>query len=478
MTRLDGQPILTAAQMRAAEQRVIDGGISVQELMERAGAGVAEAVRRFGAGAPVLVLCGPGNNGGDGYVAARVLHEQGVDVRVAALCDPKSDAAIEARRRWGAPVEALGDAAQAPVVVDALFGTGLTRALDDESAYGLGRLIDGARLSIAVDLPSHVATDDGRLFNADKIGPVDLTLALGALKPSHLLMPAGEYCGQVHVLDIGLDRLWSDDDPDRAIVNARPQFLLPDADSHKYSRGLVAVIAGAMPGAARLAAAAAAHAGAGYVLLLGDAATDAPPHAIVRKAWSRDALARAIDGKNNAVVVVGPGLGRDAEARVRLDAAVELGERLVIDGDALHLLEERHFDRFKALTDEFFQVVLTPHAGEFRALFGDLPGSKIDAARVAAKRCGATVVYKGPDTIIAPPDSDVLVAPHASKWLSTAGSGDVLAGAVAAAIANFPVGDEGAAGVWMHSEAARRLGGSFIADDLVKMLSKVRVDCE
>lgn len=478
MTRLDGLPILTAAQMRAAEQRVIDAGVSVQELMERAGAGVAEAVRRFGAGVPALILCGPGNNGGDGYVAARVLREQGVAVRVAALCDPRSKAAIEARRRWDGSVEDLGAASPAPVMVDALFGTGLSRGLDEAVAEQLGWLMKGARFTVAVDLPSHVATDDGRVFNGDRIGAVDLTLALGALKPAHLLMPARDYCGQVRVLDIGLGLPWGDGDLTRASVNARPQFLLPDADSHKYTRGLVVVVAGAMPGAARLAAEAAAHAGAGYVLLLGDEGGEGVPHAIVRKPWSRDTLAQAIEGKVNATIVIGPGLGRDDEARARLAAVIELGERLVVDGDALHLLEERHFERFCALTDAFYKVVLTPHAGEFRALFGDLPGSKIDVARAAAERCGATVVYKGSDTIIAPRNDDVLVAPRAIKWLSTAGSGDVLAGAVAAAIANIPVGDEGAAGVWMHSEAARRLGGSFIADDLVKMLSKVRADCE
>lgn len=477
MTRLDGLPILTAAQMRAAEQRVVDAGVSVQELMEQAGAGVAEAVRRFGAGAPVLILCGPGNNGGDGYVAARVLREQGVAVRVAALSEPRSDAAIEARRRWNGPVEAMSEAGPATVVVDALFGTGLARALDQGVAERLDWLMKGAHLTLAVDLPSYVATDDGRVFH-EELGAVDITLALGALKPSHLLMPARDLCGQVRVIDIGLGFPWAEDDLDRAFVNARPHFQLPDAESHKYSRGLVVVIAGAMPGAARLAAEAAAHGGAGYVLLLGDEDGEGLPHAIVRKPWSRDALEQALAGKNNAVVVVGPGLGRDAQARERLEVAIELGERLVVDGDALHLLEERHFERFRALTDEFFQAVLTPHAGEFRALFGEGAGSKIDLTRAAAVRAGATVVYKGPDTVIAPAGGDVIVAPRASRWLSTAGSGDVLAGAIAAAIANFPVGDEGAAGVWMHSEAARRLGGAFIADDLVKMLSKVRVDCE
>ena len=468
MTPIDGRPILTAAQIRAAEARAIADGATVESLMERAGAGVAEAVHRLSAGSPVLILCGPGNNGGDGYVAARVLRANGVDVRVGALGEPKTAAAMAARSAWGGVVDALADAAPAPVLVDALFGTGLSRAPDAVIAKKLGALIEAAQLSIAVDLPSHVDTDTGALFAADFIGPVDVTLALGATKPAHVLMPAAHYCGAVRCVDLGLHI-----EHRVTRVGERPAFLLPTVADHKYSRGLVVVIGGDMPGAARLAAEAAASGGAGYVMLLGDADAGAIPHAIVRRPWSRAALAKAIEGKRNTVVVIGPGLGRDGEARERLSAAIDLGRQLVIDGDALHLLDAAAFALFKQF-DVGNEIVLTPHDGEFRALFGDWRGSKIDAARRAADRANATVVYKGPDTIVATRKGDVIVGAAASRWLSTAGTGDVLAGAVAAAIVNIAVGDPAEAAVWMHAEAARRLGGAFIADDLARELSAVR----
>ncbi|MBN8807488.1 MAG: NAD(P)H-hydrate epimerase [Sphingomonas sp.] len=467
MIPIDGQPILTAAQVRAAEARAIAAGTSVETLMERAGTGVAEAVRRLAAGSAVQILCGPGNNGGDGYVAARVLRANGVEVRVAATGEPKSAAASAACAAWDGPVAALADAEPAPVMVDALFGTGLSRAPDAATAAALGTAIAAARLSIAVDLPSRVDTDTGAVFAEEQIGAVDVTLALGAVKPSHLLMPAAPYGGEVRVIDLGLTL----DDP-IAHVMARPGFLRPQVDDHKYSRGLVVVIGGGMPGAARLAAAAAAHGGAGYVTLLGDDDADAVPHAIVGRPWSSHALRDVIHGKRNNVVVVGPGLGRDETARERLAAAIASGERLVVDGDALHLLDDTAFAAFAARDDD--DVVLTPHAGEFQALFGDWRGSKIDAALAAAKRAGATVVFKGPDTVVATRHGEAFVSADRRRWLSTAGTGDVLAGTVAAAMVSIAIGDPAAAAVWMHAEAARRLGGAFLADDLARELSPVR----
>ena len=471
MTPLEGQPILTAAAMRAAEDRAIAAGSSVSALMERAGAGVAAAVARLAGGARVLILCGPGNNGGDGYVAARILRDNGAAVRVAALGEPGSDAARAARAGWAGAVEAFdGNIAGEPVLLDALFGTGLSRGLEDAAASALGRAIDAARLSIAVDLPSHVDTDTGQVFGGERIAPVDVTLALGAAKPSHVLMPAARFCGAVRVVDIGLDIVAADA---IATANAQPAFVHPRWDDHKYSRGFVAVVEGAMPGAARMAAEAAARAGAGYVMLFGDDAGDGRPHAIVRRRWSNDALAAALDAKKNAVVLIGPGLGRDAQAGERLSAAIATGNRMVIDGDALHLLDDDALRGFRARSDDA-AIVLTPHAGEFAALFGDWRGSKIDATRRAAERAGATVVFKGPDTVIATRDGAATVAEGGSRWLSTAGTGDVLAGAIAAALVNGATGDPAAAGVWMHGEAARRLGGAFIADDLVHALTAVR----
>jgi hydroxyethylthiazole kinase-like uncharacterized protein yjeF len=467
MKPIDGQPILTAAEMRAVEERAIAAGSSVSELMERAGAGVAEAVRRLSAGAPVLVLCGPGNNGGDGYVAARVLKANGVDVRVAALGEPKTEAARQARCGWSGPVEALSDCEPAPVVVDALFGTGLSRGLAPDVHHRLADLITAARLSLAVDLPSGTASDNGGSPGARDRIAFDLTLALGALKPVHVLQPAAKYCGTVRLIDIGLGL------PDlpapeigRDWAMARPRVAAPDSLDHKYSRGLVVVIGGEMPGAAALAAAAAMHAGAGYAVLFEERPSASAPHALVRRDWSVESFTRVLEGKreDRTTIVVGPGLGRGAAASAKLEAAIGAGHRLVIDGDA--------FARIKARPARS-PVVLTPHAGEFKALFGDWSGSKIDAARDAAARSGATLVFKGADTVVAHPDGRTTVALNANPWLSTAGTGDVLAGTIATMLA-ADTADPAEAGVWMHSEAANRLGAAFIADDLARELAAVR----
>uniref|UniRef100_UPI000A644F5F NAD(P)H-hydrate epimerase n=1 Tax=unclassified Sphingomonas TaxID=196159 RepID=UPI000A644F5F len=259
----EGAPILTAAAMRAAEERAIADGLSVADLMERAGAGIAEWVHRLAAGSEVLILCGPGNNGGDGYVAARVLASRGVPVRVAALGEPKTEAAAGARAAWGGVVEALTDATEpAPVLVDALFGTGLTRTLDSEVTGMLPALFDRARLSVAVDLPSGAESDAGGDFGA-ALPRFDVTLALGALKPAHVLQPVAALCGVVRLVEIGLGAIEAD-----VRTLRQPSLRVPGADAHKYSRGMVAVVSGPMHGASELAARAAYRAGAGYVLLL------------------------------------------------------------------------------------------------------------------------------------------------------------------------------------------------------------------
>ena len=450
MSALEGLPILTAAEMRAAEAAAIAAGIDVDTLMERAGAGVARWTARLAAGAPVLVLCGPGNNGGDGYVAARLLREGGADVRVAATAEARTAGARRAAALWNDPVEALAGAKGAPVVVDALFGTGMTRAFDAPIAR---KLIAEARLAIAVDLPSGLDTDSGQPLGA--VARCDVTLALGALKPAHLLQPGADRCGTVRLVDIGVPTA-SD-----AQVLARPNLPTPGPASHKYNRGMVAVVGGAMPGAALLAAEAALHAGAGYVTLAGRK-TAGGPHALVRRRLDADALADARIG----CVVIGPGLGRDDEGRRRLDIALVSGRPLVIDGDALHLID------VPAIPDG---SILTPHAGEFDALFGPYEGSKLDRTRAAARASGAVVVHKGPDTVIAAPDGRAVIAPPTISWLSAAGTGDVLAGAIAAQrAAGLDPFAAAQAGVWLHASAAERLGRAFVADDLANALSAVR----
>lgn len=451
MIRLDGSPILTAAQMRAAEEAHGD----LATLMERAGRAVAVEVRRLAAGAPVLILCGPGNNGGDGYVAARALADAGHPVRVAASRPPSTDPACAARDLWSDPVEALESAEPAAVLVDALFGTGLSRSLAEETMTSWYRLAAAAALRLSIDLPSGLDADTGAVFSTPPVA--DVTLALAAAKPAHLLQPAARWCGAVRLVDLGI-AVGSD-----THVLARPNFRDPGPDSHKFTRGMVAVVGGAMAGAGELAALAAMRAGAGYVLHLGGGTGS--PHALVRKPWSADAFADSRIG----AVVIGPGLGRDDRARAMLEATLATDRPLVVDGDALHLLD---LDRLAARSAP---SILTPHAGEFAALFGAGQGSKIERTRAAAARADAVVVHKGPDTVVAAPDGRAVIAGDASDWLSTAGSGDVLAGASGAMFASL--GDPFAAAqaaVWLHREAASVCGRSFIADDLAAALSRVR----
>jgi len=252
---MNGRPILTAEAMRTAEQAAIDGGTSVEQLMERAGAALAEAAYRFAGPMDVLILCGPGNNGGDGYVAARCLAARGVKVRIAVLAEPKSDPAKWARGQWTGEVEALtAETKAAPLVIDALFGTGLTRGLDEEVSQLLSELIHEASLSVACDLPSGIETDSGVLLNP--LHDYDMTVAFGALKPAHLLHPAMHKCGRLVLADIGIDASveWHE--------IALPELPVLNPGGHKYDRGLVHALAGTMPGAIALSAKAAARAGA------------------------------------------------------------------------------------------------------------------------------------------------------------------------------------------------------------------------
>lgn len=447
---MTGAPILTAAQMRAAEQAAFDAGVDEYGLMETAGAAAAEIIWRAGHRRDTLILCGPGNNGGDGFVIARILRDRGVAVRVATLGESRTPSAQRARTLWGGPVEEMMTAPPATQLVDALFGTGLTRGLDEAVAARLVGLADAATFSHAIDLPSGVGTDNGALLS--RVPRFGTCIALGALKPAHLLHPAADRFARLALADIGIDA------PSSVHHLASPRIGAPSAEAHKYSRGLVAIIQGVMPGASALAAAAAAHSGAGMVRLYGEDAPLVPPHAIVRQAGGG-----LEDGRIRALLV-GSGLGRDDRALAKLDGAIAAGQPLVLDADALVLLAD-DVDRIPT------GAILTPHEGEFQHLFGDLPGSKIDRALAAARLSGAIIVYKGADSVIAAPDGRAAVASGASTWLSTAGTGDVLAGLAAGRLA--VTGDPFRAAceaVWLHGEAARRSGPAFVADDLLAAL--------
>ncbi len=461
---MTGRVILTAGEMRAAEEAAIAAGTAVETLMERAGIAAAEAIRRYAGPIPALVLCGPGNNGGDGYVIARELAAQGVEVRVAATGAPGTPAAKAARDSWGGPVETVADAAPAPLLVDALFGTGLTRPLDDRVSGRLSELAAGARIAAAIDLPSGVATDDGALLSP--VPDFDLTITFQTLKPAHLLQPAARHMGRIVVADIGIAAAGGLETVER------PRLAPPGPDSHKYDRGFVLTFGGDLRGASALSAVAALRAGAGAVRLASDKPLGAVPFGIMQVG---EDMVDLLADKRLGAVVFGPGIIPGGESDDRLDQCLDSGLPLVLDAGAITLMAERGPEMLRVLERT---AILTPHAGEFKRLFGESEGSKIERTRAAAARSGAIVVFKGADTVIAAPDGRVALAGDASSWLATAGSGDVLAGAIGAMRARGLDAYEAAiAGVWLHGRAAQRAGPNLIADDLLEGLRGALVEC-
>jgi hydroxyethylthiazole kinase-like uncharacterized protein yjeF len=440
--------------MRSAEQAAIDSGTSVEQLMERAGAALAEAAYRFAGPLQTLILCGPGNNGGDGYVAARYLAGRGVAVRVAALAEPKSDAAKQARKRWQGEVEQLSaETPPCPLVIDALFGTGLSRGLDEAAAGFLARLCSEGVVKVSCDVPSGVETDSGSLLG--DVPDFDLTVTFGALKPAHRMHPAMHSCGRVVLGDIGIaaDSNWHE--------IAAPELPALKPDGHKYDRGLVHMLAGKMPGAIALAAKAAARAGAGYVRVSTSRSIDGIPSAIVQTDTA------TMDDERIGCLLAGPGMGDIPQV---LALALTSKAPKVLDADAIAFLDDP--ERLKGRDS-----IITPHEGEFRKLFGDLPGTKPERALEAARRSDAVVVYKGPDTLVATPEGQLGFAPPAPAWLATAGTGDVLAGMIAAFRARGLDRFEAAcAGVWLHGRAAEKAGPQMIADDLANAIPAAIAD--
>ena len=459
------EQVVTAAQMRSAEAALIAAGDSVESLMDRAGRGAAEWVWRIASGRPVTVLCGPGNNGGDGYVIAETLRARGLAVVVVAACEPGTDAARHAAALYRGPVLGPASAPAGDVLVDCLFGTGLARPLSDEHASLLARLAALHRLCIAVDLPSGVHSDNGMTLNGG-LPACHLTIALGAWKPAHFLMPACAAMGTLRLVGIGVAAV-----PGAAQVVGRPDLTAPAADAHKYKRGMLGVIAGDMPGATLLAACAAQGAGAGYVRLLGEVQSTAPD--LVN---DRRNLSEALDDSRYAALLIGPGLGRHAASRERLVVALAADVPGVLDADALVLLGPGHLGERQA------PLIATPHEGELVALeraFGcDGSGSKAERALALAQANGMIIVAKGPDSVIATPDGRLAYAPRASSWLSVAGTGDVLAGTIASRLASgrdaFAAACEG---IWLHGEAARQLRGPFTASALAACMASAYAAC-
>lgn len=462
---MSADQVLAVAEMRAAEQALFDAGISVSDLMEIAAGGAAEWVRRMAAGRAVTVLCGPGNNGGDGYVIARRLREAGNAVSVIAPLAPATDAAREARRRWGPEVAAKGDGVEGDVFVDCLFGSGLTRPLLDGHTGLLRDVAARHRYRIAIDLPSGVDSDSGAVLN-DALPAYDLTLALGAWKFAHWSLPGRALMGQMRLVEIGIANVAG-----AARLIGRPRIAAPAADSHKYRRGLIGIVGGAMPGAGLLAAAAAQRAGAGYVKLLAPAADPrTPPDVVTDTAPLADALA----DPRLAAILVGPGLGRNDGARDTLAAALAQARALVLDADALMLLAPEQLP-------EGTPVLATPHDGELDALcrsFGIAPASRRDRALALARASGMVVLAKGPDSIVAAPDGRIALGPSAPSWLSVAGTGDVLAGIAASRMATgtdpFTAACEA---LWLHGGAARRCGAAFTPSQLAERVADALAAC-
>ncbi|MBS9720384.1 NAD(P)H-hydrate dehydratase [Tianweitania sp. BSSL-BM11] len=484
--------VLTPKEMGQADRLAEQAGRSLWHLMQAAGGSVArEALARFPDRRSVAVLCGPGNNGGDGYVAARLLRESGLAVDVWRSAEPKpgSDAA-RAADAWKGAVGALADfTPQADMlVIDALFGAGLARDLDGAEREAVERVKAAGSVVLAVDLPSGVSGSSGEVMG--EALQADCTVTFFRPKPGHLLYPGRALCGEVVVADIGIPagvladiepQLWANEPAQWRHALPRPKNI-----AHKYQRGHVAVFSGKMSatGAARLSADAAARAGAGAVTVL------SPPDAMAALATHltatmlhrfdapEDVLAFIKERKVHAAVC-GPGFGTGEKQKAVVETLMhESDVPLVIDADAITVLSQ-DLDCFLAVRNSGEPtLVLTPHEGEFGRLFPDLAEnktlSKVERARLAAARAKAVVIYKGADTVIAASDGRAAINTNGTVWLATAGSGDVLAGLVAALLGQgMPPFEAACAAVWIHGQAGQREGFGLTAEDLPQAARKV-----
>ena len=475
--------LLAVSQMYDADSAAIAAGTPGETLMANAGAAIAAAVEARFKPCRALVLCGPGNNGGDGFVVARLLSDAGWPVELALLGkvdNLKGDAALMAAR-WQGDV---GDAQPACVenadlVVDALFGAGLVRDLDGRAAALVQAVVARGVPVVAVDVPSGLDGDTGGVRGI--AAPAVLTVTFCRAKPGHLLLPGRELCGEVVVADIGIGddvvaaigpALWRND-PNLWLS----RFPWPVPTGHKYARGHT-VVAGsdlAATGASRLAARAALRVGSGLVTVAASPAALSTYAAhltavMLRRVDDADAFAEMLADPRLNSVVLGPGQGVTDRTRAFVEAALAAGKNCVLDADALTVFADDPQALFSRLNAG---CVLTPHEGEFDRLF-DQSGSKLDRARRAAEKAGATVLLKGADTVIAAPDGTAMVNDNAPPDLATAGSGDVLAGLVAGLMAQGVQAMAAAAmAAWLHGEAGKAAGPGLIAEDLPEVLPPI-----
>ncbi|MEQ8266741.1 MAG: NAD(P)H-hydrate dehydratase [Parvibaculum sp.] len=494
IAQIDSRPsvLLATDEMARADELTISRGTPGIVLMENAGRAVAEAiVGRFPQGS-VSVLCGPGNNGGDGFVVARLLAEEGWPVSLFLLGDRdhlKGDAA-EAASRWPGPVHPLtADAGRgASLIVDAIFGAGLSKDVTCVAADVIARVGAAGTPVVAIDMPTGIDGDTGQVRGAAFEAVLSVTFFRA--KPGHILMPGRLHCGELQVADIGIESSVLDDLAPQTFIDEPPLWgpVFPRSrpEGHKYSRGHAVVVSGdaSHTGAARLAARAALRGGAGLVTVA------SPPSAMLVNAAhltaimlqsfdGADALTAILEDKRKNALLIGPGAGIGAHTRENVLAALLSGTAMVLDADALTSFAEIPRDLFVAIKGYFAgPVVMTPHEGEFARLFPALAAEeelgKLERARRAAAEAAAVIVLKGADTVIAAPDGRAAIAMNGGPELATAGSGDVLGGIILALLARGMLPFEAAcAGVWLHGEAGSCFGPGLIAEDLPEMLPAV-----
>lgn len=477
--------------MSRADRLTIGRGTPGITLMENAGRAVADAVAARFARGPVSVLCGPGNNGGDGFIAARLLRERGWSVTLFLLGERErlqGDAA-EAAHRWEGPVHPLtADAgAGASLIIDGIFGAGLARDVNGVAGEVIRRIGEAGIPVAAIDVPTGLDGDTGQVRGT--AFQAALTVTFFRAKPGHRLLPGRQLCGELAVADIGIgDDVLAEIAPSTfengpAVWGAR--FPRPRLDAHKYARGHALAVSGgpANTGAARLAARAALRAGAGLVTVASPpnalAVNAAHLTAIMLKGFDgADGLARILEDKRKNACLIGPGAGVGQATRENVLAALLSGAAMLLDADALTSFAEIPRDLFVAIKGYFAgPVVLTPHEGEFARLFPGLQGGKLARARAAAAEAGAVVVLKGADTVIAAPEGRAIINGNAGPELATAGSGDVLGGIILGLLAQgVPAFEAAAMGVWLHGEAGQAFGPGLIAEDLPEMLPSVLRD--